>query len=138
MELPGHTVLFVDDEKNILNSLKRLLRKQDYRLLTAMSGEEGLKILAENDVHLVITDLRMPKMTGIEFLSRLRVDYPDVIRIILTGYTDVDTLIESINKGHIYKFFLKPWDDQDLKMEIRKALEQYDLMAANKHLVQRP
>jgi DNA-binding NtrC family response regulator len=137
MEPPRHTILFVDDEKNILNSLKRLLRKEDYHLLTASSGEEGLKILAENEVHLVITDLRMPKMNGIEFLARLRVDYPDLIRIILTGYTDVDTLIESINKGHIYKFFLKPWDDHDLKMEIRKALEQYDLMAANKRLYEK-
>ncbi len=137
MEPPRHTILFVDDEKNILNSLKRLLRKEDYRLLTASSGEEGLKILAENEVHLVITDLRMPEMNGIEFLTRLRVDYPDLIRIILTGYTDVDTLIESINKGHVYKFFLKPWNDDDLKIEIRKALERYDLIAANKRLCEK-
>jgi len=137
MEPPRHTILFVDDEKNILNSLKRLLRKEDYRILNALSGEEGLKILAENEVHLVITDLRMPEMNGIEFLTRLRVDYPDLIRIILTGYTDVDTLIESINKGHVYKFFLKPWNDDDLKLEIRKALERYDLIAANKRLCEK-
>ncbi|MEE8479725.1 MAG: response regulator [Desulfobacterales bacterium] len=137
MEPPRHTILFVDDEKNILNSLKRLLRKEDYRILNALSGEEGLKILAENEVHLVITDLRMPKMNGIEFLTRLKVDYPDLIRIILTGYTDVDTLIESINKGHVYKFFLKPWNDDDLKIEIRKALERYDLIAANKRLCEK-
>ncbi len=137
MEPPRHTILFVDDEKNILNSLKRLLRKEDYRILNALSGEEGLKILAENEVHLVITDLRMPEMNGIEFLTRLKVDYPDLIRIILTGYTDVDTLIESINKGHVYKFFLKPWNDDDLKIEIRKALERYDLIAANKRLCEK-
>jgi len=137
MEPPRHTILFVDDEKNILNSLKRLLRKEDYRILNALSGEEGLKILAENEVHLVITDLRMPEMNGIEFLTRLKVDYPDLIRIILTGYTDVDTLIESINKGHVYKFFLKPWNDDDLKLEIRKALERYDLIAANKRLCEK-
>jgi len=129
-----HTVLCVDDEKNILHSLKRLLRKEGYRLLTCSSGREGLRVLAENPVHLVICDQRMPEMSGIEFLSRVRGEYPDVIRICLTGYTDVDSITESINQGHIYKFFLKPWNDQNLKLEIRQALEQYDLIMANRQL----
>ena len=129
-----HTVLCVDDEKNILQSLKRLLRKEDYRLLTASSGEEGLKVLEENDVHMVISDQRMPEMSGTEFLAALKTKYPDVLRIILSGYTDVDSITESINKGHIYKFLLKPWNDHNLKLEIKQALEQYDLIQANKKL----
>ncbi len=129
-----HAVLCVDDEKNILRSLKRLLRKEDYRLLMASSGEEGLMVMEENDVHIVISDQRMPKMSGTEFLAALKTKYPDVIRIILSGYTDVDSITESINKGHIYKFLLKPWNDQNLKLEIKQALKQYDLIQANKKL----
>ena len=129
-----HTVLLVDDEEKILNSLKRLLRKDGYRLFTASSGSKGLKVLEESDVHLVISDQRMPQMSGTEFLAIVKERYPDAIRIILTGYTDVDSITESINKGHIYKFFLKPWNDQSLKLEIKSALEQYDLIQANKRL----
>jgi len=129
-----HTILCVDDEENSLHSLKRLLRKEDYRFLTASSGEEGLKILKENNVHLVITDQRMPEMSGTEFLAKVKDEHPDVLRVVLTGYTDVDSITESINKGHIYKFFLKPWNDKNLKLEIKQALEQYDLIQANKGL----
>ena len=129
-----HTILCVDDEKNILHSIKRLLRKEGYRLLTASSGVEGLEILEENNVHLILSDQRMPQMSGTEFLAAVSKKYPDVIRIILTGYTEVDSITESINKGNIYKFFLKPWNDQNLKLEIRKALEQYDLIQINKML----
>jgi len=129
-----HTVLCVDDEENILHSIKRLLRKEGYWLLTASSGVEALKILEENNVHLVLSDQRMPQMSGTEFLAEVKEKYPDVIRIILTGYTEVDSITESINKGNIYKFFLKPWNDQNLKLEIGKALEQYDLIQANKML----
>jgi YesN/AraC family two-component response regulator len=130
----NHTILCVDDEKNILSSLKRLLRKEGYRLLTAPSGAEGLKLLEENSVHLVISDQRMPQMDGTQFLAKVKEGYPDAIRIILTGYTDVDSITESINKGHVYKFLLKPWNDQSLKLEIKQALEQYDLIQANKIL----
>ncbi|MDY6971044.1 MAG: response regulator [Thermodesulfobacteriota bacterium] len=129
-----HTILCVDDEENVLRSLKRLLRKSGYRLLTASGGEEGLKKLEENDVHLVMCDQRMVGMSGTEFLARVKVKYPNAIRIILTGYTEVDSITESINKGHIYKFFLKPWNDQNLALEIRQALDQYDLIQANKKL----
>ncbi|MDL1962858.1 MAG: response regulator [Deltaproteobacteria bacterium] len=129
-----HTILCVDDEENILHSIKRLLRKEGYRLLTASNGVEGLKILKENNVHLVLSDQRMPQMSGTEFLAEVKEKYPDVIRIILTGYTQIDSITESINKGNIYKFLLKPWNDQNLKLEIGKALEQYDLIQANKSL----
>lgn len=131
-----HTVLCVDDEINILSALKRLLRKENYNLLTASSGKEGLAILEKHDVHLVMSDQRMPEMSGTEFLSEIKEKYPDVIRIILTGYTEVDAITESINRGHIYKFFLKPWNDENLKLEINKALDQYDLIKANEQLTQ--
>jgi len=134
MNTSRHTILCVDDEKKILNSLKRLFRKENCRLLTASSGAEGLNILNENEVQLVLSDQRMPGMSGIEFMARVKDGFPDIIRIILTGYTEVDAITESINKGHIYKFFIKPWDDQNLLLEIRNALEQYDLAAANKKL----
>ena len=129
-----HTLLCVDDEKNILQSLKRLLRKEDYRILTASSGREGLEAIKKNDVQIVITDQRMPEMSGTEFLAVLKTKYPDILRIILTGYTNVDSITESINKGHIYKFLLKPWNDHNLKLEIRQAFQQYDLIQANKKL----
>lgn len=129
-----HTILCVDDENNILQSLRRLLRKEGYNLLLASSGEEAFELLEQNDVHLIISDQRMPQMNGTEFLASVKEKYPDVLRVILTGYTDVDSITESINKGHIYKFFLKPWNDNNLKLEIRQALEQYDLIKANRHL----
>ncbi len=127
-------VLCVDDEPNILNSLKRLLRREDYRLLTASSGPSALEIMQEDQVHVVISDQRMADMSGVEFLARVKEEYPDAIRIILTGYTEVDSITEAINKGHIYKFFLKPWNDQNLKLEIKQALDQYELMQDNKSL----
>ena len=129
-----HTALCVDDEQSILNAIKRLVRKENYRLLTANSGQDGLKMLAENDVQIVISDQRMPGMNGTEFLKQVKELYPDVLRIILTGYTEVDSITEAINEGSVYKFFLKPWNDHNLKLEIRQAFEQYDLKQTNKHL----
>jgi response regulator RpfG family c-di-GMP phosphodiesterase len=134
MNKTSHTVLCVDDEPNILSSLRRLFRKEPYRLLTADSAAQGLRLLASRQVQLVICDQRMPDMSGIRFLNQVKASYPDIIPIILSGFTDVDAITESINKGHIYKFFLKPWNDRDLKIEIRKALEHFDLVQANRAL----
>jgi len=136
METLSHTVLCVDDEPNILNSLRRLLRGEGYRLLTSEHPTEALDLLAQNDVHVLISDHRMPELSGTEFMAQVKERYPDVIRILLTGYTDVDTIAESVNKGQIFKFFLKPWNDQHLKMEIHKAIEQYDMLLANRRLQQ--
>ena len=133
----SHTILCVDDEKNIINSLKRLLRKENYRILSATNGMDGLAILAENNVQLVICDQRMAEMSGVEFLEKVHDLYPDTIRITLTGYTEVDTITESINRGAIHKFFLKPWNDDILKLEVKKALERYDLMEHNRQLQER-
>jgi len=130
-----HTILCVDDEANILNAMKRLFRKEGYRILASGDGPSALKLLEENhDVHLVISDQRMPGMNGTEFLAKVRERHPEIIRIVLTGYTEVDAITEAINKGHIYKFILKPWNDQNLVLEIRQCLDQYELREANINL----
>ncbi len=129
-----HTVLCVDSEKPILSSLKRLLRKEAFNLLLASNGQEGLDILKKNDVHLIISEQRMPEMSGTTFLSKVKEKYPDIIRTVLTGYTEIDTIKDAINDGHIYKFILKPWNDDNIKNEIKKSLEQYDLIQANRSL----
>jgi CheY-like chemotaxis protein len=129
-----HTILCVDDEVNILNSVKRLLRKENYRVLTAFNGAEALEVLEKNQVHLIISDQRMRGMSGTELMGIVKERYPDVIRIILSGFIDVDAITESVNKGHIYRFLLKPWKDHSLKQEIQKALDEYNLHQANKEL----
>jgi response regulator RpfG family c-di-GMP phosphodiesterase len=127
-----HTVLCVDDEENILHALNRVFRKEKCRLITAANGPSALKLLEENkDVHLIISDQRMPGMSGTEFLALVRERYPEIIRIVLTGYTEVDAITDAINKGHIYKFILKPWNDQNLILDIRQCLDQYELRQAN-------
>lgn len=128
------TILCVDDEPSIINALRRLFRREGYRFLSAASGQEGLKILKANEVQIVVSDQRMPEMSGTEFLARVKETNPDALRIVLTGYIDIDSITESINKGHIYKFFLKPWNDQNLKLEIKQAFEQHELIQANKQL----
>lgn len=133
-DLKPHRILIVDDEKNIVSALKRLLRNENYNIFSGNSGAEGLEILKNETVQLIISDQRMPGMNGTEFLSRVMQEYPDIIRIILSGYTDIDSITEAINKGHIYKFLLKPWNDSSLVLEIRQALDQYDLIEANRKL----
>jgi EAL domain-containing protein (putative c-di-GMP-specific phosphodiesterase class I)/CheY-like chemotaxis protein len=124
----GHerdTVLLVDDDVSILNSLKRILRNEGYDLLVARSALEGLSILAKQAVQVVITDQRMPEMTGTEFLSRVRLLHPETIRIVLSGHSDISTVTDSINKGAAYRFLLKPWDNELLKSEILIALRYW-------------
>ena len=129
-----NTILLVDDEPGVIKSLKRLLRKEEYNIMTASSGKEGLAILESNDVQIIISDQRMPGMSGTEFLAEVKKDFPDIIRIILSGYTDIDVVIETINQGNIYKFFHKPWNDQSLILEIRQALDYYQLIQDNTRL----
>ncbi|MEE9441775.1 MAG: response regulator [candidate division Zixibacteria bacterium] len=121
------TILIVDDELNVLKSLKRLLLGNDYKLLTATSGKDGLDILKENKVQIVISDYRMPEMTGVEFLNIVKDKYPDTIRMILSGYADVSAVVEAINEGHVYKFIGKPWNDQEVITTIMRAFEQQQL-----------
>jgi diguanylate cyclase (GGDEF)-like protein/PAS domain S-box-containing protein len=117
----GRTLLLVDDEPNILSALSRLLRREGYQLLTAACPAEAFDLLAKQPVQVVLSDQRMPEMTGTEFLARVRQLYPETIRIVLTGYTDLESVTGAINRGAIYKFLTKPWDDDQLREQIREA-----------------
>ncbi len=127
-------VLIVDDEAGVLASLRRLLRREPYELVAANSGEEALRLLEQHPAPVVISDQRMPGMTGIEFLHEVRRRWPHTIRMILSGYSAVQTIIDAINEGAVYKFLSKPWNDEELKGNIRRALEQYELEAENRRM----
>lgn len=121
------TLLFVDDEANILSSLKRLFRPLGYRIFTAESGAAGLQVFEQNAIDLVISDMRMPEMNGAQFLEQVRAKWPDAVRILLTGYADVTSTIAAINKGEIYRYIAKPWDDIDIVLTVKHALERKNL-----------
>jgi DNA-binding NtrC family response regulator len=130
-----YTVLVVDDEENVLRSLERLFRREPYRLLTAASAEEALAAVEREPVHLVMADQRMPGMTGIQLIQRIREQHPEVMRVVFTGYIDMNTAIDAINKGQVFRFVTKPWRDDDLKTVVRQALIQYELVAENHKLM---
>ncbi len=119
-------LLLVDDEANVLSALKRLLRRDGYQILTAASAAEGLKLLAQHQVGVLLSDQRMPGMNGTEFLSRVKVMYPNIVRMILSGYTDVNSITESINRGEVYKFLTKPWEDEPLRAALKEAFMHYE------------
>jgi DNA-binding NtrC family response regulator len=123
-----HTILVVDDEKLILNSIKHILRNENYHLLTAQSGIEGLELLKKHNVQLVISDQKMPEMTGVEFLKMVKVLYPEILSIMLTAHDETKIAIDAINEAGVYKFILKPWENNDLKITIRRALESLELL----------
>jgi EAL domain-containing protein (putative c-di-GMP-specific phosphodiesterase class I)/ActR/RegA family two-component response regulator len=119
------TLLVVDDDVNVLGALHRLFKRDNYRVLTAASPSEGFELLAMYRVQVILCDQRMPVMSGTEFLSKVKEMYPDTIRIILSGYTEVGTVLESINRGAIYRFYTKPWSDEQLRDNIRLAFRHY-------------
>lgn len=124
----GATLLFVDDEVNILGALKRLFRPLGYTILTAESGAEALALLEKQSVDLVVSDMRMPQMSGDELLEHVRRQWPEVVRILLTGYADLGATIAAINRGEIYRYIAKPWDDNDIVIVVRDALERKRLL----------
>ena len=128
------TVLTVDDEPSVLSALRRLLRLHGYTVVQATGGAEGLAILDEKPVDLVISDMRMPGMDGARFLEEVRRRDPGVVRIVLTGYADIDSTIAAINRGEIHRYLTKPWDDQDLLLVLREALERRALESRNAEL----
>ncbi len=129
-----HTVLFVDDEPNILKSLGRLFRFEGLDVLTAASPEEGLKLLQDHPAQVVVSDQRMPTMTGVDFLEQVRERHPSSVRMMLTGYTDMEIAVDAINRGQVYRLITKPWNDDELRMAVRQAIEQYDLKGEIKRL----
>lgn len=122
------TVLFVDDEEKLLRSLKRGLMDEPYETLFANSGKEAIEILKDNEVHVLVTDMRMPEMNGLDLLRIVKNEYPHIVRMVLSGYTQVSTLLTAINQGEVYKFITKPWKlDEEFKPAIRQAIEYFDL-----------
>jgi EAL domain-containing protein (putative c-di-GMP-specific phosphodiesterase class I)/FixJ family two-component response regulator len=119
------TLLIVDDETNIITSLVRLLHRDGYRILTAHSAEQAFELLALHHVHVIISDHRMPVMTGAEFLGKVKSMYPDTVRILLSGFVEIDALADAVNRGAVFRFLLKPWDDDILRESIRDGFHYY-------------
>jgi len=131
-----HKLLLLDDEENILRTLKRLFEEDEvYEVHTATNSEEGIKLLEKHDFSLIISDYRMPNINGVEFLKISKEKSPDTIRIILTGFADVNVAITAINEGEIYKFIQKPWGDENLMVQVKRALEHYDLIKEREMLL---
>jgi response regulator RpfG family c-di-GMP phosphodiesterase len=120
-----YTLLVVDDEPDVCDSIHDLFRR-DFKVLKARSANDGYRLMQENEVHIVLTDQRMPQMSGVEMLARVRQGHPQAIRMLFTGYADLEAIIAAINQGHIYKFIRKPWQPEELQAAIREAAQEYD------------
>ncbi len=129
-----HSLLFVDDEANILESLQRVFRRQEYDIRMAVGGEQAWALVQQRPADLIISDQRMPGVTGVEFLTRVKSRYPDTVRMILTGNADLQTAVAAINDGQVHRFLTKPWNNEELKLTVRQALEQQDLVLENRRL----
>ncbi|MCB6184596.1 response regulator [Leeia sp. TBRC 13508] len=132
----AQTILLVDDEENILSALYRLLRQDGYEIHRAVGGAAGLEILKDHQPGVIISDQRMPGMTGVQFLAKAKEICPDSIRIVLSGYTDLKSVTDAINEGSIYKFLTKPWDDDFLRATVTDAFRIHDILIQNKILQQ--
>lgn len=120
-----HCLLVVDDEPDVCDSVRDLLRRE-FRVLVANSVAEGYQILLREEVHIIMTDQRMPEISGVEFLAGLAVKHPKAIRVLFTGYADLDSVIAAINQGHVYQFLKKPWNPNDLVEAMRSASREYE------------
>jgi CheY-like chemotaxis protein len=127
-------LLIIDDEPGVLSALRRALRLENYKLLTANSSSEALSLMATNPVDVVLTDLRLADTSGVEFLRRIKIIYPDAIRMVLSGTTEVSSILKAVNEGVIYRFITKPWEPEDLRNQLREAFQQRELHRENKHL----
>jgi len=133
-----HTFLLVDDEESITKALRRLFRTTGFKIMTALSGQEGLDVLkkSEEPVSLIMSDQRMPEMTGARFLEKASKIFPDAIRFLLTGYSDMDAIVDAVNKGEIYRYLTKPWNDDDLLIQVKQGIAQYEMVLENRRLNQ--
>lgn len=134
MEKKDFNILYVDDEEQNLISFNATFRRE-YSIYTALSGKEGMEIMHSSPINMIITDQRMPGMTGIQFLEKILPVYPDTIRMILTGFSDVEAIIEAINTGRVFRYITKPWNEQELRMTIENARQLYGLQTKNRNLV---
>jgi putative nucleotidyltransferase with HDIG domain len=131
-----HTVLFVDDEVNILKAIQRLLRHEPMNVLTASRPQEALEMLERSEAQVVVSDQRMPEMSGVDLLAAIRERHSDMVRMMLTGYTEMNIAVEAINRGEIYRLITKPWNDDELKATLRQAFDHHDLKREIKRLNQ--
>src|SRR5471032_2157570 len=120
-----HTLLVVADETDVCDSVHDLLRRE-FTVLKARSAEEGLKLMKGHEVHIIMTDQRMPKVTGVELLKSIRAGHPQAVRMLFTGYADIDSVIAAVNQGHIFQFLKKPWLPEELERAVREAAAEYD------------
>ena len=132
-----HRVLLVDDEEAILRALNRLLRREPYEVAATASPRHAVRMLEEQPASLVVCEQRMVEMTGSDLLQAVRERWPETIRIILSGYPDASAIRGAVSSGAVYKHLTKPWDDEEIKLDIRRALEQYDLAAEDRRLAAR-
>jgi len=130
-----HTVLLVDDEPHIITALERVLQDLPVKILSASNGNEGLSILRDNEVHVVISDERMPQMAGSDFLALAKEQYPSTIRMMLTGHASIAAAMHAVNEGAIYRFFLKPWNDLEVVLAVKSACDLYDVEEENRLLI---
>lgn len=129
MTAAKHTLLVVDDEADVCDSVQALLRRR-FNVLKAKNAEEGIKLMESNDVQIIMTDQRMPKITGVELLSKMRLGYPQAVRMLFTGYADLDSVISAINQGHIFRFLKKPWRAEELEEAVNDAATEFDRLVA--------
>ena len=133
--MPDHAVLFVDDEEDILKALKRVLRTEPYQKFYALSATEALDLLAHQPIHVLVSDMRMPQISGPELLEKVSSQYPEIIRMVISVWADSDSILDAVNTGHIYRYLVKPWDNRELKLTLRQALDMYRLQAERKELI---
>jgi DNA-binding NtrC family response regulator len=131
-----HTLLVVDDEIDVCDSVHDLLRRE-FHVLKARSAEEGLKLMRDNEVHIIMTDQRMPKVSGVELLKSIRTGHPQAVRMLFTGYADLDSVIAAINQGHIFRFLKKPWQPAELEEAVREAAGEYDRLVEHAETLER-
>ena len=120
-----HCVLVVDDEPDVGDSVHDLLRRE-FRVLKATSAQEGFRLMQEEEVHIIMTDQRMPRITGVELLEKVKAKSPNAIRMLYTGFADLESILAAINQGHVYQFLKKPWQPEELLMAVREAAIEYD------------
>jgi DNA-binding NtrC family response regulator len=125
MELTKHCLLVIDDEPDVCDSVHDLLRRE-FRVLKATSALEGYGIMQQEVVHIVMTDQRMPRMTGVELLTKMKARHPHAIRMLFTGFADLESIVAAINQGHVFQFLKKPWQPEELIMAVREAAAEYD------------
>jgi len=124
-----YTLLIVDDEPDVCDSVHDLLRRE-FRVLKAHSGQEGFRLMQEEEVHIIMTDQRMPKVSGVELLTKVKAKNPQAVRMLFTGYADLESIIAAINQGHVYQFLKKPWQPEELLEAVRQAAAEYERIFA--------